>query len=207
MGMVRGTIIAEKGAEAAMSDTRASPTESCTIPVTGMTCAACSGRVQRTLERTPGVATANVNLMTGAATVAYDPGRHLARRGWWRPSASTGYGAELPLPEEPAEDLLDAQDERATAAEEVRDLRRKFAVSAAVGHARAWCSAMSSGSASARPATALRYILLALTLPVVGWAGPPLLYPRLGRLPPSQRRHEHADRGRHRRRVPLQRWS
>jgi Cu+-exporting ATPase len=47
--------------------------ESCTIPVTGMTCAACSGRVQRTLEKTPGVATANVNLMTGAATVAYDP--------------------------------------------------------------------------------------------------------------------------------------
>jgi len=27
----------------------------CTIPVTGMTCAACSGRVQRSLERTPGV--------------------------------------------------------------------------------------------------------------------------------------------------------
>ena len=35
-----------------MSDTRTTPTESCTIPVTGMTCAACSGRVQRTLERT-----------------------------------------------------------------------------------------------------------------------------------------------------------
>jgi len=44
-----------------------------TIPVQGMTCAACSARVQRTLERTLGVSTANVNLMTGSATVSYDP--------------------------------------------------------------------------------------------------------------------------------------
>ncbi len=39
-----------------------------------MTCAACSSRVQRTLERAEGVSAANVNLMTGGATVEYDPG-------------------------------------------------------------------------------------------------------------------------------------
>ena len=48
-------------------------TERATIPVTGMTCAACSARIQRTLERAPGVASANVNLMTNSATVEFDP--------------------------------------------------------------------------------------------------------------------------------------
>ena len=44
-----------------------------TIPVSGMTCAACQGRVQRVLEKTPGVKRAAVNLMTNSATVAFDP--------------------------------------------------------------------------------------------------------------------------------------
>ncbi len=47
--------------------------ERVTIPVSGMTCAACSGRVQRTLEKQPGVAAAAVNLMTRNATVEFDP--------------------------------------------------------------------------------------------------------------------------------------
>src|SRR4026209_633549 len=92
-----------------MSATLASPTESCTIPVSGMTCAACSGRVQRTLERTEGVASANVNLMTAAATVAYDPAATSPARLVEAIHAS-GYRAELPGPEECGESLLDAQD-------------------------------------------------------------------------------------------------
>ena len=65
------------------------------FPVTGMTCAACQGRVQRTLEQAPGVVDASVNLMTGTATVTYDPSST-------SPDAlvdtvrGTGYGAELP---------------------------------------------------------------------------------------------------------------
>jgi P-type Cu+ transporter len=43
------------------------------IPVTGMTCAACASRVQRKLERTPGVSEATVNFGTERATVLYDP--------------------------------------------------------------------------------------------------------------------------------------
>ena len=44
-----------------------------TLPVDGMTCAACQANVQRALTATPGVAKAAVNLMTHEATVHYDP--------------------------------------------------------------------------------------------------------------------------------------
>jgi P-type Cu+ transporter len=44
-----------------------------TIPVTGMTCAACATRVQRKLSRGEGVLEAAVNFGTERATVAYDP--------------------------------------------------------------------------------------------------------------------------------------
>ncbi len=41
------------------------------LDVTGMTCASCVGRVERTLTRLPGVAQAQVNLTTGIATVSH----------------------------------------------------------------------------------------------------------------------------------------
>jgi Cu+-exporting ATPase len=43
-----------------------------TVGVTGMTCAACAGRIERVLKRVPGVATANVNLATETAQVDGD---------------------------------------------------------------------------------------------------------------------------------------
>ncbi len=43
-----------------------------TIGVTGMTCAACAGRIERVLRRVPGVAAANVNLATEIAQVDGD---------------------------------------------------------------------------------------------------------------------------------------
>ena len=146
-----------------MSDTLTASTDSCTIPVTGMTCAACSSRVQRTLERTDGVSSANVNLMTGAATVAYDPSVTSPER-LVDTIRGTGYGAELPLPNESSEALLDAQD--AARAEEVRDLRGKFALGATVGLGIMALAMTPTGSGDIG-----RYAALALTLPVVGWAG------------------------------------
>ena len=146
-----------------MTQTLSTPTESCTIPVTGMTCAACSGRVQRSLEQSAGVASANVNLMTGAATVDYDPAVTSPER-LVESIRGTGYGAELPLPEESTEAVLDAQDE--ARAHEVRDLARKFVVSALVG-----LVTMLFGMGHAAGGTRTRYLLLALTIPVVGWAG------------------------------------
>ncbi len=47
--------------------------ESVTITVGGMTCAACQAHVQHALEHAPGVEKAAVNLMTGQAMVSFDP--------------------------------------------------------------------------------------------------------------------------------------
>ena len=51
---------------------QARPGRQFTIGVTGMTCAACAGRIERVLERVPGVAAANVNLATEIAQVDGD---------------------------------------------------------------------------------------------------------------------------------------
>jgi P-type Cu+ transporter len=173
--------------------TAQSPLEQCTIPVSGMTCAACSARIQRTLERRDGVSAANVNLMTGSATVSYDPSAT-------NPEAlvdairATGYSAELPPPDASPESLLGAHD--AARAEEMAELRRKLLVSLAaaalamvfslplmesLSHGRdplmllmAPFSALVRGVAPwvyGLPPRVLRSILLLLTLPVIGWAG------------------------------------
>ena len=77
--------------------------EKVVIPVTGMTCAACQGRVQRTLSRTPGVVDASVNLMMGNATVSYDPDA-ITPDALVATIRKTGYGAELPPPDRTASD-------------------------------------------------------------------------------------------------------
>src|SRR5699024_4028620 len=43
------------------------------LDVIGMTCAACSNRIEKVLNRTDGVEQANVNLTTENATIAYNP--------------------------------------------------------------------------------------------------------------------------------------
>ncbi|MBV8469436.1 MAG: copper-translocating P-type ATPase [Burkholderiaceae bacterium] len=45
-----------------------------TLPITGMTCASCVKRVERALQKTPGVLSAEVNLATELATVCADAG-------------------------------------------------------------------------------------------------------------------------------------
>ena len=146
-----------------MTQTMAADDDRCTIPVSGMTCAACSGRVQRTLEQTAGVTSANVNLMTGAATVAYDPAvtspAHLVET-----IRATGYGAELPSPDQSADAMLDAQDQARE--REMGELGRKFALSALAGVAAMLVGMGDNGSGDAG-----RYLQLALTVPVVAWAG------------------------------------
>ncbi|MBX6366121.1 MAG: heavy metal translocating P-type ATPase, partial [Gemmatimonadetes bacterium] len=93
-----------------------------TLPVGGMTCAACQARVQRALERSPGVATAVVNLMMANATVAYDPGV-VSPEALVEVVRKAGYESELPAPERTAIEE-EAERERAQAAE-YRSLRRK----------------------------------------------------------------------------------
>ena len=54
-------------------DAAAAATQTVTLPVEGMTCAACQATVQRTLSKQPGVTRAAVNLMMNEATVHFDP--------------------------------------------------------------------------------------------------------------------------------------
>ena len=43
-----------------------------TFPVLGMSCAACAARVDKTLNRQPGVCEASVNYAAATATITYD---------------------------------------------------------------------------------------------------------------------------------------
>ena len=100
------------------------------IPVSGMTCAACQARVQRVLEKQPGVTSAAVNLMLHDAAVSYDPAV-ITPDTLVEAIRRTGYGAELPPPDRTAFDEQAARDAAHTS--ELADLRRKAAVSGAAG--------------------------------------------------------------------------
>src|SRR6476620_10650802 len=57
-----------------MSTTITAPeSERIDLPVTGMTCAACAARIERSLTKAEGVAEASVNLVTERAMVRFDP--------------------------------------------------------------------------------------------------------------------------------------
>jgi Cu+-exporting ATPase len=147
-----------------MTTSTAPPATDITIPVQGMTCAACSARVQRALELTPGVSAANVNLMTNAATVSYDPSSVTPDR-LVEAIRGTGYGADLPAPDASVEAMVDAQD--AARDQEIRALRRKLGVSLAAALV---AMALGMGFGGLSP-EAERWLMLALAIPVVGWAG------------------------------------
>jgi Cu+-exporting ATPase len=140
--------------------------ETIRIPVSGMTCAACQARVQRSLAKQPGVSDAVVNLMMRTATVTFDPAATT-------PSAlvdairSTGYGAELASPEQTAFEEQEARDKAQR--EEFEDLRRKAIVSGIAG-ALAMAVSMSTVSMGGF-GRVIAFGLLALTAFVMVWAG------------------------------------
>ena len=101
-----------------------------TIPVRGMHCAACQGRVQQELERTPGVSSAAVNLLLNSATVSFDPTVTTPGR-LVQAVRATGYDAELPTG---APDTQGEEEERSrAAAAEFRSLATKSLTSLAIG--------------------------------------------------------------------------
>jgi P-type Cu+ transporter len=107
--------------------------EKVTVPVSGMTCAACTSRVQRALERTAGVEQASVNLMTSNAVITFD-GAAVTPDRLVQVIRDTGYEADLPSPDRSAFEEQEAQDRAQE--EEFRELRLKAGVSlafAAVG--------------------------------------------------------------------------
>ncbi len=58
-------------AEVAHLERKALPVQRIRLPVEGMTCASCVGRVERAIRAVPGVAGANVNLATERAVVTF----------------------------------------------------------------------------------------------------------------------------------------
>jgi Cu+-exporting ATPase len=104
--------------------------ETVTIPVSGMTCAACQARVQRALTKAPGVDSASVNLMTNSATVEYDAGV-TSPESLVEQIRATGYGAELPADDRSAvESQIELDEERER---EFTTLRARAIVAFAVG--------------------------------------------------------------------------
>ena len=70
------------------AQTHPDPTRQIELKVDGMTCAACSARVERALTKVPGVETAAVNLLTGRAEVT---GANLDRAGLVKAVEDAGY--------------------------------------------------------------------------------------------------------------------
>ena len=144
--------------------------ETITIPVSGMTCAACQARVQRALNKTPGVDSASVNLMTNTATVEYDSGV-TSPEGLVEEIRATGYGAELPAEDRSAiENQLALDEERER---EFSTLRARAIVAFLVGGLTMLAPLMfgvpmMSMGESAPPAW---WVLLVATGAVMAWAG------------------------------------
>src|SRR5512143_1894206 len=101
-----------------------------TIPVGGMTCAACQSRVQRALGKVEGVKDATVNLMLNNATVVFDP-TVVSPQALVDKIRDTGYEAEIPKGEKTS---LEAQDENERRQEaEFKELRLKAIVAGIAG--------------------------------------------------------------------------
>ena len=100
------------------------------IPVTGMTCAACQSRLQRTLQKQPGVNDATVNLILNDATVTFDPAT-TSPETLVEVIRDVGYGASLAVPDQTALQEQNARDDSATT--EYVAVRRKAIVSGIVG--------------------------------------------------------------------------
>jgi len=135
---------------------------SISFPVTGMTCAACQARVQRTLAALPGVADASVNLITNTAAVRFDPAVISAPE-LVSAVKSTGYGAELAT-EAPNYLRPDAQADDAEA-RDAKSLAVKAATSVVAGLAAMIVSMSMMGSVAAN------YAQLAITIAIMLWAG------------------------------------
>src|SRR5688572_32207349 len=101
-----------------------------TLPVEGMTCAACQANVQRALASAPGVSKAAVNLMMHEATVHYDPAATSPEQ---LVAAINDTGYESHLPAADAEPAAADDDRERAQAREYASLRLKSLVSLGLG--------------------------------------------------------------------------
>jgi P-type Cu+ transporter len=136
------------------------------IPVSGMTCAACQARVQRSLQKREGVVDAGVNLMMENATVTYRPDV-VSPTQLVETIRETGYGAELAPVEQDAFAEQAARDQSQDDAFE--QLRLKAVVSGIVGAA--MMLIVMPAMHAERASHAYAEAMLIATVFVMGWAG------------------------------------
>jgi P-type Cu+ transporter len=140
-----------------------------TLPVGGMSCAACAARIEKVLSATEGVREANVNFATSRATISYDPATTAPDR-----LAATVEDAGYRVPELPAGDDGAAgepeQDwEAREREEEYRGTRRRFLVALLFGLPVAVMGMLHLEFPGSR------WLQLLLTTPVFFYAGWPSL--------------------------------
>ncbi|MDU4695763.1 MAG: heavy metal translocating P-type ATPase [Paenibacillus sp.] len=102
-----------------------------TLQITGMTCAACAARIEKGLNRLPGVEQANVNLALETAQVRFEPGAVSLEQIIDKVS-QLGYGAVLKPSEQESEDIR---------TREIRKQRNKLIVSAVLAFPLLWAMA------------------------------------------------------------------
>ncbi len=93
------------------------------LGLTGMTCAACAARIEKSLNRLPGV-TAAVNFATETAAVAFDPAK-VTPDGLLAQVAKAGYGASIRT-----DPTRDREADKARKAMELAALRRELVLAA-----------------------------------------------------------------------------
>jgi len=134
------------------------------LPITGMTCAACANRIEKTLAKQAGVNSASVNFATEHATVSFDPKatnvgslvEAVRGAGYDAHPQSSDDGDETPLEKAHAEEYATA--------------KRKFVV-AAVLSLPVLVIAMSHGRISWLNFEGVNWLQLLLTTPVVLYSG------------------------------------
>jgi len=154
---------------------RGSTSQEITLGVEGMTCAACQAHVERALRGTPGVTSASVNLMTHSARVVYEP--DVARlEALFEAVREAGYDASLPAKHSEHKDT-DSEaglKVRAFAAIAGGGVIMVLSMPLAMhGHPGLVDRAMMRlvPWLYSVPAPALKYIMLAITLAGMAWAG------------------------------------
>lgn len=105
--------------------------ESVDFDISGMTCAACSARIEKVLSRTPGISSVNVNLALETAHVEYTPG-DISTREIMEKVSSIGYKASL------KEDRKEHVDRRG---KEIQHKKWKWIISAILSFPLLWAMA------------------------------------------------------------------
>ena len=127
------------------------------VPVDGMTCASCAGRIEKGLAELPGVAEAHANYATKRATVVYDPGTTGA--GDFE-AVISGLGYSVPRAE--------GGEERDPEAEELRTLRPRLYVAIALS-----IPVLLISMVPPLQFGGWQWVAFALATPVILWAGWP----------------------------------